>query len=327
MVISGAGREAVIVVKPVPSLRVVVRIRLPWLRSSFAAPIVGLAAILALLAGIVAWNLQRDPIPVPDSLPDADSGLLPSGEPRVPSRIVYPYSVVPGGVATPELAAAAAAGDPVVDRHYAGFNLKRAWMVDNPELRLAHVSYRKGDRIYWTRSKVRIPPGERLLTDGVRLIRARCGNRIADIPEGDAEPHRSAVSARILDEPILDVEPGQDHVILQASGTQPQTPVPYATVDQFSLVWSSFDAGGILLPTTLAIWPAAPPVVNFEGSWTYRFEGPMITGLSFPPDGIVPPSEYRPQGDDPETPVPEPASFLLAGFGLLSGILLYRRRA
>ena len=48
--------------------------------------------------------------------------------------------------------------------------------------RMAYVSYRVGDAIYWTKAKVRLPKGETILSDGVMEIRARCGNCIALAP-------------------------------------------------------------------------------------------------------------------------------------------------
>ena len=71
-----------------------------------------------------------------------------------------------------------------------------------PAARMAYVSYRIGNRVFWTRKPVRIPAGETLLTDGETEIRARCGNAVSDIarePVSDVEP-----MAAELDEPISD---------------------------------------------------------------------------------------------------------------------------
>ena len=46
--------------------------------------------------------------------------------------------------------------------------------------RAAYVSYRSGDRIYWTRERVWLKAGETVLTDGTTTIRARCGNCVSD---------------------------------------------------------------------------------------------------------------------------------------------------
>ena len=45
---------------------------------------------------------------------------------------------------------------------------------------LAHVSYRLGDKIYWTKKPVQLPKNEPVMTDGRTSIRERCGNLISD---------------------------------------------------------------------------------------------------------------------------------------------------
>jgi len=82
----------------------------------------------------------------------------------VVTRPHYPYSVVPGGVhSTMELASAGR--DPVVAAHYARVNMASARIETVRAPRRVHVSYRIGDRIYWTKRKVTLSPGERILTD------------------------------------------------------------------------------------------------------------------------------------------------------------------
>jgi hypothetical protein len=46
-----------------------------------------------------------------------------------------------------------------------------------------YVSYRKGDKVYWTAKKLQLAEGETLLSDGRSEIRGRCGNRISDLPQ------------------------------------------------------------------------------------------------------------------------------------------------
>jgi hypothetical protein len=45
-----------------------------------------------------------------------------------------------------------------------------------------HVSYRKGNTILWSKKKVLLRKGEKILTDGTTQIRSRCGNCISDEP-------------------------------------------------------------------------------------------------------------------------------------------------
>ena len=104
----------------------------------------------------------------------------------VQSRAVYPLSVIPGGAYSPEELARARRVDRVVARHYADFGSQPRFERVSTEF-LAYVSYRKRDRIYWTRTRRRIPKGELLLVDGHRMARARCGNQVAIRPQGPTE--------------------------------------------------------------------------------------------------------------------------------------------
>jgi hypothetical protein len=57
------------------------------------------------------------------------------------------------------------------------------------------MSYRIGDRVYWTKKKIALAEGETVLTDGVTTIRARCGNLVSDqamSPTSAEEPPASA---------------------------------------------------------------------------------------------------------------------------------------
>jgi hypothetical protein len=96
---------------------------------------------------------------------------------------------------------AAVAADPVVATHYEGIKVGDATRSQLSGFRRAHLSYRVGNRVYWTRRKVLLRPGEPVLTDGTHLVRAGCGNRIEDRLSGetsDAEP-----DAHVLDEPLV----------------------------------------------------------------------------------------------------------------------------
>jgi len=98
------------------------------------------------------------------------------------ARRIYPHSIVPGGVETRAEIARRVAADPVVARHYASFHVEQARAVKVGKPRAVYVSYRKGDKVYWTAKKMMLAQGETLLTDGTSDIRGRCGNRISDKP-------------------------------------------------------------------------------------------------------------------------------------------------
>lgn len=108
-----------------------------------------------------------------------------------PGRPAYLYSVIPGGIANAEELKLAMDHDPVVAQQFAGFDFQRAHLVQISDKRPMHVAYRMGDKVYWTRKKVALHPGETLISDGKIVARTRCGNRIAMAPLGPpamAEP-------------------------------------------------------------------------------------------------------------------------------------------
>ncbi len=113
----------------------------------------------------------------------------------------YPYSVIPGGVYSPAELVYAVGKDRVVRDHYAGFNLKAARLVALTQDRLEYVSYRRGDRVFWTGKKLRIPRGELLLTDGRNFARTRCGNRLCISLRGHVDPHEPSADLLSLPEP------------------------------------------------------------------------------------------------------------------------------
>jgi hypothetical protein len=102
--------------------------------------------------------------------------------PAPAARRIYPHSIVPGGVDSRADIAQRVAADPVVARHYASFQIGQAHAVKVNKPRAVYVSYRKGDKVYWTAKKMMLAQGETLLTDGTSDIRGRCGNRISDTP-------------------------------------------------------------------------------------------------------------------------------------------------
>lgn len=121
------------------------------------------------------------------------------------ARDVYPYSVVPGGMKSPGDLRAAAARDAVVRRHYARFDYDRARLVRLDEAREVYISYRIRDTVFWTRKKVRLRPGELLLTDGKITARAGCGNQISD--EAKPEVSNEEPEANVLERPVAALDP------------------------------------------------------------------------------------------------------------------------
>jgi hypothetical protein len=136
--------------------------------------------------------------------------------PASASRRIYPYSIVPGGVASRADIVRRVTSDKVVAEHYASFDIKKAHTVAVEKPRAVHVSYRKGDKVYWTAKKVMLAQGETLLTDGTHDIRGRCGNRISDtaqLPVAMNEPSAEELDASMNVAP----EPGEDGSLQNAS--------------------------------------------------------------------------------------------------------------
>ena len=131
--------------------------------------------------------------------PAIQSGKFVKAVHRIPG--VYPYSVVPGGVKTPDDLRYASLRDPVVRRHFSHFDFQHAQLIRVAETREVFLSYRIRDTVFWTRKTVRLHRGELLLTDGKITARARCGNQISDTakPEvSDEEP-----DADVVDQPAI----------------------------------------------------------------------------------------------------------------------------
>jgi len=120
---------------------------------------------------------------------------------QIESRPVYPYSVVSGGVRDAQELKWVAQHDPVVASHYAGFDYEHARIVRLILARSAFISYRIGDKVYFTRHRVTLKKGETVITDGKITARSRCGNRVEEAPQqatSSSEP-----PAIKLDQPIL----------------------------------------------------------------------------------------------------------------------------
>jgi hypothetical protein len=117
-----------------------------------------------------------------------------------PPRPVYPYSVVPGGVEDAKELKWVAEHDPVVAAHYAGFDYDHAKVVRLTLARTVYVSYRIGNHIYWTRRRVSLHKGEKLITDGRMTARGRCGNRVEEVPQQAVSPVEPPVQK--FDEPV-----------------------------------------------------------------------------------------------------------------------------
>ena len=119
----------------------------------------------------------------------------------ITKKIVWRYSVVEGGVHTEADIEAARTNDPIVDEHYR-YTPKPEHLALITAVVKGYVSYRRGDQIYWTKNQVEF-------TDWVwagdvggefrPVIRARCGNRVSDVPMMPVEDKQPDLDALELD--------------------------------------------------------------------------------------------------------------------------------
>ena len=128
-----------------------------------------------------------------------------------------------------------ASTDPVVARHYSDFRIENA-----RTLRLTHpitmyVSYRRHNRVYWTKNRMTIPAGETLISDGHNLARVRCGNRLSPVahkPVAATDPDKAELETPVLVPPLMaGLPPGESNEFFPngpGDGTPngPAAPVP-----------------------------------------------------------------------------------------------------
>jgi len=117
-------------------------------------------------------------------------------------RPVYPYSLVPGGVEDAKELKWVAEHDPIVAAHYAGFDYDHARVVRLTLARTVYLSYRIGNHVYWTRHRVTLHKGEKLITDGRMAARTRCANRVEELPQQASS--RAEPPAEKFDQPVAD---------------------------------------------------------------------------------------------------------------------------
>jgi hypothetical protein len=116
-------------------------------------------------------------------------------------RLFYPYSVISGGVLNREELVHAVSDDRVVAKHYRNFKVGQAKIVAAEETQFMHVSYRIGQKIFWTAKKIKIPKGETLISDGRETARTRCGNMVSVAPQEPVSEEEPAIE--IFDVPVV----------------------------------------------------------------------------------------------------------------------------
>ena len=201
-------------------------------------------------------------------------------------RVVYPYSVVPGGISSAEELRQVAAHDPVVAQHYSGFNYSRAHIVQVTQPKLVYLSYRRGGHVYWSSKQASLHVGEQLLTDGKITARTRCGNQVSVLPQANTSPNEPLMAE--LDRPDA-VASGTERFPEMASNLFDMDPA-------LPIQPSSHSPGYYGPPGTFVPFPIA------GGGSSSSPKPDSCTGAGCGP--IPPPLP-------PPAPVPEPATIVL----------------
>ena len=271
------------------------------------------AAALATFAVVVALGSHRRE--VRRSSAHKESSLCQATVPETSSRaldrqrLVYPYSIIPGGVRDAAELREALDRDRVARSHYGDFNVSQARMTALKRSSAFYVSYRLGDRVFWTRKKLWLAQGERVVTDGAHLARARCGNRLSEtpkLPTSSQEPPPHAFEAaqtrgmRTPDTLIPPIELAE--LPVPSPYFEPETTMvtPFQPASYFSAVSPE-------LPRDL-------PGLLFPGS---------NPGYSFPKRHHYPCSPQHPENcpHPPPTPTPEPSTILLIACGFVAALV------
>jgi hypothetical protein len=237
--------------------------RLPRALLAGGASIIVMAAAAVVLTAPAPSTRKALPdfsLPLPDMLVRA-----PAQADNKPVRLVYRNSVVPGGVHSAAELAEVIARDPVAAAHYAGFDVSKAHVVRVEKSRLVHVSYRIGNQIFWTKNKVRLALGEALLSDGTHLIRARCGNLLAD--EAQAPVLLNEPAPEVLETAFVSAEDLIDQAVNMGDGgggaappaTLPNGPAS-AAVEPFHAQALAFlaDTGNLGIATSSGVTVLSP---------------------------------------------------------------------
>ena len=321
----------------------------------FIGAIAGVLLALSVF-GALAW--QR--LQYFDSKTDSDQfvSALPAMEASADGveRAIYRYSVVPGGVRSPEELAEAMSRDSVVAEHYEGIDPAKMRTERLREPMQAHVSYRIADRVYWTSRKITLQAGEPILTDGQKTVRGRCGNRVSVdplLPTLDIEPHPITFDSIInpVSASRQGLDPAMSYLAPPDVTSSPLLPGPGATTFGGSapgmalpgVVTAGVPPSGGTAPvggTPLSVPPSGgpppggPPPGNPPDNPPGNPPGPPSGPPGNPPGGdppVINPPGFPP-GDTPpdvtpipETPlpVPEPGTLLLVAAGVAA--LLARR--
>ncbi len=263
-----------------------------------------LSAILAPRVDFVSAVSRGNSSPVAFHSDDDANFLSQPAELENDGRAYYPYSVIPGGARNELELRRAVAHDGVVAKHYSDFDVEKTRVMRLSEARAFFVSYRVGNRIFWTKNRLTLPEGETVLTDGAHMARTRCGNRLSEVPG----------------EPVLMAEPSPEAMELPAARGPlavlvPPAGIPLVPPPTTGIVAPETPPGSIFIPPIVPIFPLGG--------------GPFPPGVPTTPTPPTGPPSPPPSGPPPPPPppvaAPEPSSILMLTASL-AGLWLFRRK-
>lgn len=200
--------------------------------------------------------------------------------------------------------------DPLLRSYYEGFRWDRAKMFELESPVEAYLNYKRDGRILRTRKKVTLPKGDRILTDGVRSIRAYCCNELVVELDDPLSPTSAPHETQDLRGSILNRSPGggaEDLGLVQ----DPPEPEP--------------EPDGYIDPSTAAFYRSLTPVPLGPFPTVVAPPDPGGNDPTLPTNPDFPPVDpFIPVPPDPPAPVPEPSTLLLFTAGL-GGLLAARR--
>ncbi|MGA2879510.1 MAG: hypothetical protein ABSG13_11205 [Bryobacteraceae bacterium] len=177
-------------------------------------------------------------------------------------RKVYPYSLVPGGAENVHQAKVAMA-DPALKAQYADIDLAQLKQVKLTTNLSGYVSYRWGNKIYWTKKALTLRAGETVFTDGTHIVRGRCLNCYSALPMLPTRP--TEPTAKVFDTPVE--MPVTVYSFPKLPVMAPELPVPpgeltptvpVLPLDVASTIGST-TGGGFRFPL-IPIIPIIPPI-------------------------------------------------------------------
>jgi hypothetical protein len=289
-------------------------------------------ALLSLL--IIGWlilpsrhhsysvSTASDWIPAPTPAPGYAALTARIPVPKQPPIHHYPifnYSVVRGGVHSVSDLRQAIAHDHAVAEHYAKFQFEHARLVRLQKPALVYLSYRMNGKVFWTRTRHRLTPGEELITDGTISARTKCANQVSARKQLAVSPEEPPAVALEQVEPAPLLPPAQTNfpvLYKEALLTPGPTPSPWAGPALGPL----FPMFGSPLPTGTGVHPHKPICESAA-------EDSREAKLGLPDDGNKE-VDCRPKHRPPPAATPEPETWLLMGSGLaLVGAAYWKRKS